>query len=170
MGEWQMYDQQRLHAIEEEEENSFKALPEDIQKLLTQKYGGSTKIDEAEEESHPTEGKSEEAAAPDAEKCEGELPNLLSEETQKEKEMLLQEGFSSWSRFDYTSFVKACAKFGRNSFPKIAADVGKSEDDIKIYAAAFWGDQGRQRISEVSFPGFISVLDDLIIHCAYDEV
>lgn len=138
-----------VQAIEDEEEKSFIAQPEDVQKLFAQKYGGAVKTEEGDEGTKPNEEEGEESGIVDAERTDVELPPLLDEETQKEKETLLEEGFGSWSRGHYMLFTKACAKFGRENYSKIAAAVGKSEDEIKLYASAFWGDQGKQRISEV---------------------
>jgi len=76
-----------------------------------------------------------------------ELPPLLSEEVQKEKDALLAEGFSDWSRVHYTAFIKASAKYGRSNVAKIAAEVGKSEDEVEKFVDAFWGDRGRERFS-----------------------
>lgn len=72
-----------------------------------------------------------------------ELPkkeSLLSEELEKEREELLEEGFSSWSRRDFQSFLRAVERHGRNNLEKIADDMGeaKSLDEVSEYAKAFW--------------------------------
>ena len=47
------------------------------------------------------------------------LPPLLSDEQEAEKRRLLAEGFSDWSRYHYSSFVKASAKYGRHNYAKV---------------------------------------------------
>lgn len=147
MEEWQMYNRTDLLAIQEREEKTFRELPEDVQKLALQKPADTVEMEDAagatgeEEEVDKMDVDTEESAA--------ELPPLLDEETKKTKELLLAEGFSSWSRIHYSAFIKACAKFGREEYGKIALEVGKSEEDVKSYAVAFWGDLGKERISQV---------------------
>ncbi|XP_041379818.1 LOW QUALITY PROTEIN: SWI/SNF-related matrix-associated actin-dependent regulator of chromatin subfamily A member 5-like, partial [Gigantopelta aegis] len=63
----------------------------------------------------------------------------LTDELVKEKEDLLQQGFSDWSRRDFNQFVKACAEYGRDDLDSICKDVeGKSEDEVRSYAKIFW--------------------------------
>ena len=49
-------------------------------------------------------------------------PPPLSDKERAEKEKLLAEGFSDWSKRDFTAFVKACERHGRGDIPSIAAD------------------------------------------------
>jgi len=153
MEEWQMFNRTRLLAIQEEEEAAFRALPEEVQTAATAKKKDDAKedsivatekaIDEANVEPNVAgidETKTEEKAF--------ELPPLLSEQVQKEKDELLQEGFLGWSRVNYTSFIKASAKYGRSDIAKIASEVGKSEDQVIEYSNAFWGETGKERFSE----------------------
>lgn len=63
----------------------------------------------------------------------------LSEELAKEKEELLQRGFSDWSRRDFNQFVKATAEYGREDVDSICKEVeGKSEDEVREYSRVFW--------------------------------
>lgn len=39
-------------------------------------------------------------------------PHPLSEEEEKERQMLLDEGFKDWARRDFNAFVRACEKVG----------------------------------------------------------
>lgn len=80
-----------------------------------------------------------------------ELPNmkesLLSEGQEKEREMLLAEGFSTWTRRDFQSFLRACERHGRRNLERIADDIGESKslDEVTDYAKAFW-EKGPQLI------------------------
>lgn len=64
----------------------------------------------------------------------------LTESEEQEKKDLAQEGFSSWSRRDFTNFVHLCAKYGRNDFESIASEFEgtKTAKDIQAYSAVFW--------------------------------
>ncbi|KAL3909677.1 MAG: hypothetical protein SGILL_007994, partial [Bacillariaceae sp.] len=174
MEEWQMYNRTRLIAIQEEEEAAFRNLPEEVQKLATMKKEDTqtVKMETAETEAAAkqteepavpavvAEPVKTESAAPEAEKSDNamaapdtrtepfELPPLISEEMQKEKDALLAEGFSKWNRLQYQAFVRASGAYGRSNFSKIALTVGKSEEDTKAFADAFWGALGKERISE----------------------
>ncbi|GMH29294.1 hypothetical protein Nepgr_031137 [Nepenthes gracilis] len=65
-----------------------------------------------------------------------ELP--LTSEEQEEKERLLEEGFSTWTRRDFNTFIRACEKYGRNDVKSIAAEMeGKTEEEVERYAKVF---------------------------------
>jgi SWI/SNF-related matrix-associated actin-dependent regulator of chromatin subfamily A member 5 len=159
MEEWQMFNRTRLLAIQEQEETAFRALPEEVQKIA------SLKKDEISE---PSEGEAKETSNPDSNEIDTEmenadtvpkeLPPLLDEETQKEKEDLLSEGFADWSRVHYTAFIKASATYGRANTAKIAMEVGKEEDKVKKFADAFWGDLGKQRFSEHEYDRVVNLV------------
>ncbi|KAA3485313.1 ISWI chromatin-remodeling complex ATPase CHR11-like [Gossypium australe] len=62
----------------------------------------------------------------------------LTAEELEEKERLLEEGFSSWSRRDFNTFVRACEKYGRNDIKSIASEMeGKTEEEVERYAKVF---------------------------------
>jgi SWI/SNF-related matrix-associated actin-dependent regulator of chromatin subfamily A member 5 len=62
----------------------------------------------------------------------------LTAEEQDEKERLLEEGFSSWSRKDFSNFLRACEKCGRGNVKAIAAEMeGKTEEEVERYAESF---------------------------------
>ena len=153
MEEWQMFNRTRLLAIQEEEEAAFRALPEEVQTAATANKKKPVVEDEAptsnnagdENKTGANEVITEETKT---EKKSVELPPLLSEEVQEEKKRLLREGFLDWNRVDYTSFIKASAKYGRSDIAKIASEVGKSESHVVEYSNAFWGDIGKERFSE----------------------
>ena len=150
MEEWQMFNRTRLLAIQEEEEAAFRALPEEIQTAATAKKKKPIK-DEISDRKPVEEinNESEEVCTEDAtEEKSVELPPLVSEEVQEEKNTLLREGFLDWSRVNYTSFTKASAKYGRSDVAKIASEVGKSEAQVVEYSNAFWGEIGKVRFSE----------------------
>ncbi|XP_021807760.1 ISWI chromatin-remodeling complex ATPase CHR11 [Prunus avium] len=67
-----------------------------------------------------------------------EVGDPLTAEEVEEKERLLEEGFSSWSRRDFNTFIRACEKYGRNDIKSIAAEMeGKTEEEVERYAKAF---------------------------------
>ena len=76
----------------------------------------------------------------------GELPQstrdmqLLTPELQEEKNRLLDEGFSAWSKPMHNAFLKASARFGRNEYDKIARELQQPLDEITRYATKFWTD------------------------------
>ncbi|XP_021904900.1 ISWI chromatin-remodeling complex ATPase CHR11 isoform X1 [Carica papaya] len=62
----------------------------------------------------------------------------LTAEELEEKERLLEEGFSSWSRRDFNTFIRACEKYGRSDIKSIASEMeGKTEEEVERYAKVF---------------------------------
>ncbi|TXG71780.1 hypothetical protein EZV62_000359 [Acer yangbiense] len=62
----------------------------------------------------------------------------LTAEELEEKERLLEDGFSTWSRRDFNTFIRACEKYGRNDIKSIALEMeGKTEEEVERYAKAF---------------------------------
>ncbi|KAL6532260.1 ISWI chromatin-remodeling complex ATPase chr11 [Orobanche gracilis] len=62
----------------------------------------------------------------------------LTAEEQEEKEQLLEEGFSTWSRRDFNTFIRACEKSGRNDIRSIASEMeGKTLEEVERYAKVF---------------------------------
>ncbi|KAG4157280.1 hypothetical protein ERO13_D02G052600v2 [Gossypium hirsutum] len=67
-----------------------------------------------------------------------ETGDPLTAEELEEKERLLEEGFSSWSRRDFNTFIRACEKYGRNDIMSIASEMeGKTEEEVERYAKVF---------------------------------
>lgn len=63
----------------------------------------------------------------------------LTEEEIAEKEKLLEEGFTNWSKRDFNQFVKACEKYGRDDIDNIAQEIeGKTPDEVRAYYEVFW--------------------------------
>ncbi|KAK4477886.1 hypothetical protein RD792_017151 [Penstemon davidsonii] len=70
----------------------------------------------------------------------------LTAEEQEEKERLLEEGFSTWSRRDFNAFIRACEKYGRDDIRSIASETeGKTEAEVERYAKVF-----KQRYKELN--------------------
>lgn len=66
-------------------------------------------------------------------------PQPLTEEETKERETLLTEGFGSWTKREFSAFVRGCERHGRTALPEIAKEVeGKTLDEVKEYAKVFW--------------------------------
>ncbi|KAH1217728.1 ISWI chromatin-remodeling complex ATPase CHR11 [Glycine max] len=67
-----------------------------------------------------------------------EVGDPLTAEELEEKERLLEEGFSSWTRRDFNTFIRACEKYGRNDIKGIASEMeGKTEEEVERYAKVF---------------------------------
>lgn len=160
MEEWQMYKRERLIAIQEEEEAKFRSLPEDTQKLAVT---GKTPQEDLEATESPVPGTDDTNGARGKESVEPsgpvELPPLLDEETQAEKDALLKEGFTAWSRAHYSTFVKASGRHGRSNISQIAVEVGKADDEVKEYAEAFWGTLGKERFSEHEYDRVVKLIE-----------
>jgi len=79
-----------------------------------------------------------------------ELPPVSQQEKEEvlEREALEAEGFTSWTRNDYSKFLKACERLGRDKIQQIADDIGtKTADEVKAYSDAFWA-KGPQMIGD----------------------
>lgn len=63
----------------------------------------------------------------------------LTEEEEKEKEELANQGFVEWSRRDFQHFIRGAEKHGRINYSSIATEIeGKSEKEVREYGAVFW--------------------------------
>ncbi|KAK9378888.1 SNF2 family N-terminal domain-containing protein [Kockiozyma suomiensis] len=63
----------------------------------------------------------------------------LTEEEEEEKRALANDGFSNWSRRDFTHFIQLNAKYGRENIEGIASEFeGKTFDEVKTYSEVFW--------------------------------
>ena len=63
-------------------------------------------------------------------------PQPLTEEDIQEREQLLEQGFSNWNRRDFTSFIRACERYGRHAIPEITKEIeGKTEDEVCCHIA-----------------------------------
>ncbi|RWS31994.1 SWI/SNF-related matrix-associated actin-dependent regulator of chromatin subfamily A member 5-like isoform X5 [Leptotrombidium deliense] len=63
----------------------------------------------------------------------------LTEEEVVEKEELLQQGFTNWTRRDFNQFIKANEKYGRDDVDSIAREVeGKTAEEVMEYSSIFW--------------------------------
>lgn len=52
--------------------------------------------------------------------------------------LLYVKGFSTWSRRDFNSFIRACEKYGRDDIRSIASEMeGKTEEEVERYATVF---------------------------------
>jgi hypothetical protein len=56
------------------------------------------------------------------------------------------QGFASWTRRDFNTFIRACEKYGRNDIKSIASEMdGKTEGEVQCYAKVF-----KERYKELS--------------------
>merc|ERR1719219_2555770 len=82
---------------------------------------------------------------PDAKKCQRDEQRKideaeeLTEEEQEEKEELLTQGFSNWSKRDFNQFVRLHEKYGREDIDSISKEIeGKTPDEVIEYSKVFW--------------------------------
>ena len=69
----------------------------------------------------------------------------LTEEEIEEKKEIIKNGFSHWSKRDFTNFIHQCARYGRHNYAAIAKEFNdKTAEDIERYSNVFW-----QRYKEV---------------------
>jgi hypothetical protein len=65
-------------------------------------------------------------------------PEPPTAEEVAERDALMQRGFTTWSRRDFSAFTRACEKHGREAMGEVAKEVeGKSEEEVLEYAAVF---------------------------------
>ncbi|KAK9509609.1 hypothetical protein O3M35_006882 [Rhynocoris fuscipes] len=63
----------------------------------------------------------------------------LTEEEVAEKEKLLTQGFTNWTKRDFNQFIKANEKYGRDDIDNISKDVeGKTPEEVRAYSEVFW--------------------------------
>lgn len=63
----------------------------------------------------------------------------LTDDEIGEKERLLTEGFTNWTKRDFNQFIKANEKYGRDDIESIAREVeGKNPEEVMEYSAVFW--------------------------------
>merc|ERR1712088_212833 len=63
----------------------------------------------------------------------------LTEDEQIEKEDLLKEGYSGWTKRDFNQFIRLNEKYGRDDIDNICSEVeGKNAEEVKDYAKTFW--------------------------------
>merc|ERR1712183_794839 len=73
----------------------------------------------------------------------------LTEDEQLEKEDLLKEGFSNWSKRDFNQFIRLNEKYGREDVENISREVeGKTPEEVIEYAKTFWERCGELQDSE----------------------
>merc|ERR1719158_915031 len=73
----------------------------------------------------------------------------LTEDEQLEKEDLLKEGFSNWSKRDFNQFIRLNEKYGREDVENISREVeGKTPEEVVEYSKAFWERCGELQDSE----------------------
>jgi SWI/SNF-related matrix-associated actin-dependent regulator of chromatin subfamily A member 5 len=63
----------------------------------------------------------------------------LSEEQLAEKEALMGQGFTSWTRKDLNNFIRGLEEYGRDNLPGAATFVeGKTDKEVGAYATTFF--------------------------------
>ena len=63
----------------------------------------------------------------------------LTEDEVEEKDELLQEGFTNWSKRDFNQFIRLHEKYGREDIDAISKEVdGKTPEEVIEYSKVFW--------------------------------
>lgn len=63
----------------------------------------------------------------------------LTEDEIRERDDLLRQGFTNWTKKDFNQFIKATEKFGRDDLENIAREVdGKTLAEVREYHTVFW--------------------------------
>merc|ERR1712062_243309 len=63
----------------------------------------------------------------------------LSQDEQEEKEDLLSEGFTNWSKRDFNQFIRLHEKYGRDEVDSISKEIeGKTPEEVVEYSKSFW--------------------------------
>merc|ERR1719429_925062 len=63
----------------------------------------------------------------------------LTEEEQEEKEDLLTQGFTNWSKRDFNQFIRLHEKYGRDDIESISKEIeGKTPEEVVEYSKIFW--------------------------------
>jgi len=101
------------------------------------------RIHELYDKEHQGQVKHARAMQRAAEAGASETPEqTFSKEELKEMQELKDleaEGFSEWTRGDFTKYTKGCEKYGRADYKSIADDIGtKSPEEVQSYSSAFW--------------------------------
>merc|ERR1712062_528007 len=63
----------------------------------------------------------------------------LTEEEQEEKEDLLTQGFTNWSKHDFNQFIRLHEKYGRDEIDSMGKEIeGKTPEEVVEYSKTFW--------------------------------
>jgi len=63
---------------------------------------------------------------------------------EKQRNKLLQEGYSNWTKKDFGAFIRGCEKYGRKDAEKISNEIcTKTPKEVREYSKAFWSKIGR---------------------------
>ena len=103
-----------------------------------------------EQESSDKKAKKEEDEKEDTPELDGKEVDTNEGWTNDEKEeaeRLQQEGFSNWTKKDFSVFKSACERHGRKAYDSIAQELeNKDAIEVKNYAEKFW-ELGPSRLS-----------------------
>ncbi|ANB13430.1 Isw2p [Sugiyamaella lignohabitans] len=87
----------------------------------------------------PEETLEDREAERDLEQSEIDDAEPLTEEEVEEKQLLSQEGFSTWTKRDFHHFIQLNAKYGRDNVAAIASEFEeKDADEVARYSDTFW--------------------------------
>ena len=81
----------------------------------------------------------------------------FTEQDEEKKQKLITLAYSNWNKRDFTSFISACARYGRNNMVMIRDSVeSKTPEEVEEYAKVFW-----ERYSEIhGYEKYISAIEN----------
>lgn len=66
-------------------------------------------------------------------------PPKFTNKDEIEKQKLLSEGFSNWSKKDFFHYLKCCERYGRNDYDMILEEMtNKTREELDSYSKIFW--------------------------------
>ena len=137
---FQLFDMKRLNAIFEKEKALVVKKEQELKEIANLRQRAVNALPLG---SGVAAGYSREELLQSAETKEKNLDNIkLSDEEEKEKKALMEEGFPDWTKKDFKSFCKALENHGRYEFhnvcQQVESETGKTKDEIRRYWVAFW--------------------------------
>ena len=82
----------------------------------------------------------------------------LADDEQNEKEDLLKEGYSNWTKRDFNQFIRLNEKYGRDDIESISGEVqGKSVEEVKDYAKVELQRRSSKVLEKCSFKSLLFI-------------
>ena len=176
--DFQFYPQ-RFHDLQDKEQLSFKkkvhykVTSYDIKKEREDEEGDNTKKkkrsrgddsdseesdDDSSNDSDDNEEVDDETAAKIKEQQEiiDNAPDF-TEEDEAEKQSLVEQAYTNWTKRDFLAFISACAKYGRTDMDNIKNAINsKTPEEVIEYATAFW-----KRYTEINgFEKYLTTIEN----------
>ena len=90
-------------------------------------------------------------------------PPKLSKKEEAEKERLLGEGFSNWSKKDFFQYLKWWERYGRNDYDMILSEmINKTKEELVDYSKVFWSQCSEMKNGDVRYQERIEKAETII--------